>query len=409
LKRIWLILTVLTACSFAASAQIRWWGIYDFEVQKGGSDSRSDLNGLLNNDIQLSARQFQLFLDADINKTISLSAMIVNSPSKPFELKGIELQLANVTFNHLLGDALSISAGKIFTPFGSFTKRQLAPDNPLIGKPLFYTYPLNISPFMGYLDSAGSAAAVGVFGARVSSVYPGGYYVGAEAFGSFFDGTLEYGVAVMNAPLSSTTVDNNVDANLALHGRVAVHPAIWSTIGVSYAVGSYMQDAPTNLVFKNAHGSLDQFVQTTYGVDLLLSYLYYELNAEYIFNRFDAPYVLSQGGDASGNGYTGRLSQNLDSREYFVDLKIDAPFYPGLFVAFRYDKLVSSSIRDPYRRSSTFSTSIPWNGDVGRYAIGVGYKPDHSVLIKLGYETTDVDVTPKPNLEVAALAIVVTF
>jgi len=409
LKRLRLIALLLLSFALTGSAQIRWWGIFDFELQKGGKDSRSDLNGLVNDRTQFTTRQFQLFAEADVTSTITISTMIVNSPSRPFELKGLEFQLANVTFHNLLGEALSVSAGKIFTPFGRFVKRQLAPDNPLIGKPLFYTYPLNVSPVTGYLDSVGSFNAQSTFGARLNSIYTGGYYVGAEAFGSFLDGALEYDVALMNAPLAPIVVDYNVDEGLAFHGRVAVHPVIWGTLGVSYAIGSYMQSATQNAAFENRYRSVSQFDQSTVGIDLQLSYLYYELNAEYIANHFDAPYVIAQGVNAGTNGLSNATSLGLNSGEYFADLKIDAPFYPGLFLALRYDKLLSSDIRDPFRQSPTFGSSKPWNNAVGRYAIGIGYKPERSVLIKLGYETTDIDMKPKPNLDVFACALVVTF
>ncbi|HTY36362.1 MAG TPA: hypothetical protein VMH23_04580 [Bacteroidota bacterium] len=409
MKRARLITLLLVFCSLSAPAQIKWWGIFDFEFQKGGKESRSDLNGLVNDRPQFTTRQVQLFADADITKDISLSAMIVNSPSRPFELKGIEFQLANVTFHDLAGEALSISAGKIFTPFGRFTKRQLAPDNPLIGKPLFYTFPLNISPFTGYLDSAGALIAQNTFGSRMNSMYNGGYYVGLEAFGSFVQGTLEYDVALMNAPLAPIVVDYNVDNDIAFHGRVAVHPAIWGTLGFSFATGSYMQSSPQNLPFENKIGSVSQFKQSTFGADLQLSYLYYELNAEYIANHFGAPYILALGADAGNNGLAGATSMDLNSNEFFVDLKIDAPFYPGLFLAVRYDKLISSDIQDPYRLSPTFGASKPWNPDVGRYAVGIGYKPEHAVLLKVGYETTDISVNPRPNLDVFACALVITF
>jgi len=46
---------------------------------------------------------------------------------------------------------------------------------------------------------------------------------------------------------------------------------------------------------------------------------------------------------------------------------------------------------------------------VTKYAVGVGYKPAHGVLIKVGYERTVVDVTPAPNLDVIASQLSVSF
>jgi hypothetical protein len=409
LKRKWLLAALFLFSSMTAWSQIRWWGIYDFEVKKGGTDSRSDLNGLPNSFVQLNVGQFQLFMDADISKTISLTTMFSNTPPKSFDLKNLEVHLAYVTFQNLIGNSLSISAGKILTPFGKFSKRQLATDNPLIGQPCFYSYQLNASPVIGYLDSAHVAATAQQYGDRLTAMYTGGYYVGAEAFGSLFEGFVDYDAAVMNAPLSSASADYNLDKDLAFHGRAAIHPAIWSTIGASYAVGSFLQSVWTNQYFDTKIAPITRFKQSTYGADLLLSYLYYELNAEYIFNRFDSPYIVLQGDYLYTNGLSHGLSLNLDSKELLVDLKLEAPFYPGLYLAMRYDKLTFSDIADPDPASSTYRRTIPWDRGANRYAIGLGYKPDRSVLIKLGYERTDLDVTPKPDLDVVGCAVVVSF
>jgi hypothetical protein len=141
----------------------------------------------------------------------------------------------------------------------------------------------------------------------------------------------------------------------------------------------------------------------------MFSYLYYELNAEYIFNRFKSPYIVLEGDYTYTNGIPYGLSLNLESNELLVDLKLEAPFYPGLYLAMRYNKLRFSDIKDPDARSSTFGRSIPWDRGANRYAIGLGYRPDHSVLIKLGFEKTDLDVNPKPDLGVIACALVVSF
>ena len=409
MKRLRLLVVLLLFGSLTASSQVRWWGIYDFEVKKGGADSRPDLNGLPNSFTQLNVGQFQLFMDADISKTISATTMFSNTPPRSFDLKNLEVHLAYVTFQNLIGDAVSVSVGKILTPFGRFSKRQLATDNPLIGQPCFYAYQLNVSPVIGYLDSAHVAGAAQQYGDRLTAMYTGGYYVGAEAFGSFLNGFAEYGAAVMNAPLSASSGDYNLDRGLAFHGRAALHPAIWSTLGVSYAEGSFLQSAWTNQYFDSKIAHIDRFKQSTVGVDLLLSYLYYELNAEYIFNRFDAPYIVLQGDYLYTNGLPHGLSMNLDSNELLLDLKIETSLCPGLYLALRYDKLAFGDIQDPNPVSSTYGRSIPWDHSANRYAIGLGYKPEHSVLIKLGYEKTNLDLTPKPDLDVVGCAVVVSF
>ncbi len=390
-------------------AQIRWWGIYDFEVLKGGKDSREDLNSVLNNYLQLNAHQFQLFAEADVSDDITLITCLANSPQESPNFKGVDIQLAYVTVSDLVGDALSVSLGKIVTPFGLFAKRQLAPDNPFIGYPLFFTYPQNVSPQTGYLDPGEVKSAGDQYGGRLNTIYTGAYFVGAEAFGSFVGNLFQYDIALMNAPLSSTSSDYNVNATPSIQGRVALHPAIWGTIGFSLATGPFMTPSSVNQSLQQSGGSLDDYRQTTYGVDLTLSYLYYELNAEYIFNRFKSPYIVYGETYTYTSGLPAGEWLNMDSREFLADLRIDAPFYPGLFLALRYNPLRFGNITDPYIYSRTRGKRIPWNSNVTRYAVGLGYKPAHSVLIKLDYQKTDIDVSPRPNLDVAGLAVVISF
>jgi len=386
--------------SVPSFAQIRWWGIYDFQILKGGADSREDLNSLPNDYLQLNVHEFQLFLEADVDDNITFTTSIANSPQDSPNFKGVSFQLAYATFSNLAGDALSLSVGKIVTPFGLFAKRQLATENPFIGYPLFFVYPQNVSPQTGYLDSSEVSAANTQYGGRLNTMYTGGYYIGAEAFGSFIDNFLQYDVALTNAPLSSTSSDYNFNDNPSIQGRVALHPAIWGTFGISYASGPFMTPSSANQYL-----SLDRYTQTTLGADAELSYLYYELDAEYIFNRFKSPYISYQ--YANGLPQGGWL--NLDSRELLLDLRIDAGFYPGLFLAFRYNPLWFSNITDPYQYSTTYGKSIPWDSNTTRYAVGVGYKPTHSVLVKLDYQRTDISVNPRPKLDILGLAVVISF
>lgn len=411
MKPLRVLLTIggLVWAGFSVQAQIRWWGIYDFRLEKGGEDSNPWQNHLPNEHLQLSAHQFHLFADADLSDGVGVHAMVANNPARSFDLKQIEIQLAYVSFDNLIGNALSVSVGKILTPFGAFPKRQLAPDNPLIGRPLFFDYALKISPVTGYLDSTGVANAAGQYGGRLTSIYPGAYYVGVEAAGSFFDDVLSYDVALMNAPLSAVNADYNMQEDVSFHGRLGLRPGIWGSIGVSYASGPFMQSSWYNQSFARQYGPLTKFKQSSYGVDVLVSYLFYELNAEYILNRFDSPYITLLGGGAYGNWWANRTSGGFESDEFLVDLKVEAPFYPGLFLAARFDKMSFAAAESLKNQPSLYSSGTPWDHDVTRYAVSLGYTPVHGVLIKLGYESTSVDVHPKPNLDVMACNLVVTF
>jgi hypothetical protein len=390
-----------------ASAQIHWWGISDFELRKGGEDSRPEMNNLPNEYTQFNLQQFDLFIDADISTDISVHAKLATNPSKGLDFKTLELQLAYVTFSDLLGNALNLSAGKIMTPFGTFAKRQLPTDNPFIGQPLFISYGQNISPLMGYLGPQTATRTYAQYGNQLTTMYPFGYFTGIESYGSLF-GLVEYDVACMNAPLSGINGDYNIDEGLAFHGRIAFHPGIWGTIGFSYAAGSFMQSSTVSQDFEQEYTTLNSMNQTTYGADVLLSYLYFEINAEYIRNTFQAPYITYNSNYVYDSGFLGGDTRSLRSQEYCIDLKVDAPFYSGLYFAARYNVLTFNSISG-LQAALPGKSYIAWDRNVIRTAYGLGYKPDHRVLIKLGYEQTAVDIQPAPDLAIWGCAIVVTL
>ena len=408
MKKYFLVL-VLAFLTSTATAQFHWWGIFDFEGRKGGNGSGLEKNGLPNGDPQLTLQQLHLFVETDITPSISFTAKLANNPAKALDFKSMELQLAYVTFSRIFGDAVSVDLGRIITPFGTFSKRQLPTENPFIGQPLFFSYSQNISALTGYLNPKIVYPSGGQYGSRLTTIYPCGYYTGADVNGYFLNNVLEYNFALMNAPLSSTTVDYNIDKGLAFHGRIALHPAIWGTVGVSYATGSYMQSSVYSQYFEKEYASLNTFNQSTYGVDLLLSYLYFEINAEYILNRFNAPYIVYTQSYQYENGYANGYSRSLNSYEYLIDAKFEDPVFPGLYLALRYNVLTFNNMSDPQAAYSPTSItgSFPWDYRVVRSAIGIGYKPDRNVLIKLGYEQTAVSVQPAPDLAVWGCAIVV--
>lgn len=397
LKRCTLLAGILFAVPVWLSAQISIGGIYDFEIKKGGKDSAPGSNKVNNGNIQFNVHDLQLFLDASITPDIAFSGKIAATKRGGADATTVVLEVANVTFSNIVDQVLNISAGKILTPFGTYTRRQLSPDNPMIGTPLFFYYLTNVSPSFGYLNPTTLGIARGSYGGQLSTMYYGGYYTGIEAFGSFADGLFLYDGALMNSPLSAINAGINLDKQVAFHGRVAVHPAIWGTAGVSYATGSFLESGTVNQYVE----PIDEYAQRTIGLDLNLNYLYYELNAEYIINEFRSPYVIYNLTPPPSyiSGLTGG-DLKLSSREILIDLKIDAPFYPGLYVAGRYNAVLFGSIIDPYISSTTFGKSIPWDHDVHRFEITFGFKPARGVLLKAGYQWTDVDVSPRPDLNV---------
>lgn len=393
--------------SFSASAQIQLFGVFDFEMRKGGEDSKLWSNGLPNENLHFGVYQLQLFLDAQITDDVSFFGKISNNTLRGWGLKEIEVQLAYVTLHELFSKDVNLAAGRIITPFGSFSKRQLSTDNPHIGQPIFFQWLYDISPAFGYLDPITTPIVGTSYGGRIGTLYSGGYYTGVELFGSILNEKLEYDLALMNAPLSSSQSDLNLNSNIAFHGRIAAHPAAWATAGISYADGSFLEQNESNEILTE----LEKYRQQTIGFDLRLEYLYYQLNAEYLINQWNSPYITLD--YSVSPPYTSGLDEgeelNLSNNELLVDLKISAPFYAGLYIAGRYNIASFNTITDPFTDSETAGEEIQWGNDLTRYAITIGYKPVRKVILKASYENTNVDVSPAPDVHFWGMQVSVTL
>ncbi len=389
-------------------AQMQWSGIYSFEATVGGSDSKSSLNALPNGDPQLAVHQFQLFLESDIAEHIAVHAKIGNNAAESFDLKTLEFQLAYVDFSNIAGSALNLSIGKILTPFGTFARRQLPHDNPLISEPLYLTYPVSVSPSYGYLPGStpGSASS---YGSKLMTMWTGGYTAGIEAYGSLLREALSYDIALTNAPISSTVVDWNSNKELAVQGRIGIKPIVWFDGGFSFSYGSYM-DAASATAYIPAN-RIDDYKQTTLGADARIGYLYYELNAEYVYNTFDVPSYQLVSNAYSPYSATTILppseDRTLPSGELIVDGKAETPFLTGFYLAGRVDILHFG--RGSYKHPSLLYPSFPWENNVERYAGAAGYSVTTDVRVKAEYNWMTIAGNSNLHLQVFALQLSVTF
>lgn len=388
MKRIVLRLVLCFMYPLAAGAQVNWGAIYDFEFRKGGDGSSLERNEVINSNAYFSVHRFQLFMDAAIDDRIAFTAKLANNIVIGDKLKELEIQLAYVTFSGIGGYDFNVSMGRILTPFGLFAKRQLSPDNPLIGSPLYFQYQVNVSSKFGYRPQLATGDIYG----GLSTMYLGGYYVGTELFGSIFNKLLDYDLALMNAPISTFNSDSNTNKGLSFHGRVGIQPALYLSFGASGSYGSFMDQSLENRFLED----LEQYKQLSLGFDVAFDWKHYKVVAEYISNRWKSPYIVIDYtvSPPYNSGLSPGVELDLVNRELLVDLKIDLPFLVGAYVAGRWNLLEFDTIDDPRNPG----TSVAWASRVRRYAAGIGYKVSRMVLLKAGYEWTLVDSEPRPYL-----------
>ncbi len=389
-----LLLTLLMVFTQPSISQVNVSGIFDAEFRKGGDGSSVERNELVNSNPHFAAQRLQLFLDADLGEDVSFTAKLQNNEIFAARLKDIELQLAYVTLHDIAGLDLNLSVGRILTPFGLFAKRQLSPDNPLIGFPLFFQYSVRVSPTLGYHPGLVPGDPYG----GLSTMYKGGYLTGAQVYGSLGSIPVSFDVAVTNAPMSLFNSEVNLTESLSYQGRLGFYPWLFLELGVSANYGPFMDETlggflGNPLLLQDSAGiDPSEHLQQTIGFDLTVDWMYYRLTAEVISNSWNAPFVNTFVYPYVIRAGTGNIK--LANTEFLIDLRVDVPWVIGLFVAGRFNLLEFDTIDDPLNPGTT----IRWDNTVRRYGVGVGYKLTRRVILKAAYEWMDIHVDPKPYL-----------
>src|SRR5436853_6771663 len=130
--------------------------------------------------------------------------------------------------------------------------------------------------------------------------------------------------------------------------------------------------------------SVDEYMQQLVGADLELSYGHGVLYSEYVFNRFESPFV-----------------GNLDLNAWYVEGKWTV--IPGWYVAARYDRMIFDDV-------ALASGGVEaWDADLWKREIGVGFKPSRNLVAKLVHQESRVNVAPAVVRAFAAAQLSVVF
>jgi hypothetical protein len=282
------------------------------------------------------------------------------------------------------GHDFNLEIGKIPLHVGSYPNRSTAQKNPLVGSPIVYQYHVDVrddqipirpedivmNQGRGYFTNYGPANG----GTGVG--YPGTgqalsvLYENCWDFGAVFVGTanpLEFALGITNGTVGSMVGTDTNDGKQVL-GRIGLMPVPWLRAGVSAARGPYLirqleEEMPPGR-------SVNDYNQVFAGGDLELSYDRVILNGEYVWNRFEQPYV----GD-------------LDLTSWFAEGKVT--LIPGWYVAGRYSSMIPSDL------VLANGLAEAWDAPLWRQEIGIGFKPSKMLLAKLIHQETHIATTPR--------------
>jgi hypothetical protein len=252
--------------------------------------------------------------------------------------------------------------GKFATAFGGWVNRHLSWDNPLITAPAIYedmvtitapAAPADLPAFAARRDSAENKAA------WVPVVWGPSYATGASIAAGF--GSLNAALEVKSAALSAhpDVWDEGFDTDPTFTGRIGWHPRPEWTVGASFSHGPYLrEDAEPTLP---ADADVDDFDQTTAGLDLSYERRRLQIWAELVQSRFEVPRV-----------------GEVETLGGFIEIRYKPA--PRWWIAGRGNLAWFDDI-------PTLDTS--WDRDLRRADLALGYRHSAHVQAKLEYSVGD--------------------
>jgi hypothetical protein len=280
---------------------------------------------------------------------------------------------------------IGVRVGKFSTAFGGWVERHRAWDNPFIGAPALYEDVLPITDATAPADATAFAArrdAADKHASWVPVVWGPSYASGAALMlsGDRVAATVE----VKNAALSARpdvwdAFADGFDTEPTVTAHLSFHPAAAWTFGLSASRGPYLQpDAEPTLAPSDA---VDDFDQTTWGVDVEFLHRSLSMWAELVHATFEVPNV----------GEVGAWSGFVEAKQ-----KIGSQ----LWLAARLNRAEFDDAPGADRA---------WNRDLTRIDLAIGYRIDTRLTVKLEWNACDQDGVDTNGQQVVAASAVMRF
>ncbi|HXS81852.1 MAG TPA: hypothetical protein VN896_03965 [Methylomirabilota bacterium] len=321
------------------------------------------LNRLTFGDSNFDPYRFRLFLDAQLSPNLELHVQTILHEGLH---EVIRADGAYALWTPWLDRDLSLEAGKIPWPIGTYAPRTYSDQNAFVGTPLIYQYRTSLRwdvPALS-VDQQVAKAGTGQFANDADHPYlpvvdERWWDVGAVIVGS--QRPLEFSLGVMQGSPSwpSPGPDNTPGATYL--GRLGVVPVPGVRFGVSGADGTWMPAwysfvLPTGKDVRDYH-------ETTVMADAEFMRGPFELRGEGVHRRWETA-----------------LTGTLDVDGGYAEARWSLP--NGAWLAARGEALRYSDV--------TTSTAVTraWDDDVDRYEAVVGYRVTESARVKLACQRT---------------------
>ena len=243
---------------------------------------------------------------------------------------------------------LVLQAGKLYLPYGNFSRRYFSSQNPLIGAPLNYeiSYPLGIQ-ISGALKR------------------------------------FDFMVAALDGPLTHQEYDSPTESAVRPALSAGVTPLTGFRIGAYFTKGPYLSRISEDWLLPGS--DLGDFDEKVSGLDVQFSRAHFELNGELTQTRLEVPYVE----DARG-------------RTWYVEPKYT--FSPRWYAALRWE-------RGDLPVANWIWAAI-WTAEQERIndlEAGIGFRVAPGFLVKTSYRTELGKRSTGPDPEGHALALQLSY
>jgi hypothetical protein len=361
----------------AKAQQLTWGGLIDFELRKGGESSRALLNQTPNENWTLFTPNIRLFATAELSEKWWADVTLQADYYGQEKLHSMFFSLFSINYQPFDFTDLTIQAGRFITPFGYNHRQVLSSDNPFTNFSLESAWNLRVDKKMGYFPT-GAIDYNSTPG--MAPVYQRRYTQGISINGTLGKHQLvDYALALTTAPASGFLEAGQGGAPSFI-GRVVIQPVIWAKLGTSFSHGGYMmRDEVKNGTLTDKE--LQSFKQTIYAFDATLSYSYFEVTGQWLYNNWGAPLM--------GIPFTADIDPpheklDLNLTHWLVQTKVNLPFLVGSYVAARYENMVFGD--NPSVVMFPDGNNPPWLAETNRYEFVFGYKFTRTILGKLSWQ-----------------------
>jgi hypothetical protein len=379
-------------CIFYAPlyGQIQINGEANFELSRGGEDSRWTLNEIPNDFHfwHLSIYQLNVFGSAVIDDEFFFDTRVQFDKWQTGTLNAPRIAQISATWRPSEA-GYSITAGRFISPLGLYPKRQLQSQTNVVNMPLAYSYYTQISETLGFWTPPPTGNQFATTDSGLTTAYYGGYLTGAMAEWVVVPNTLTLIGGITNTTPGSLQNYLNTDAWNVL-AKVQYKPSAMIDLGVGISTGNYMRRTSRNdSVFTDANRAR----QTLIVADIVLADGYWEVSGEFLYSMWRTPKFAR-----------GRFIQNVDrslfmadmaNYGWYVDARYEPPFASGVFLTARWEGVRFADYVSETGQRIAWENTFPST----RYTIGVGYKLSRGVQIKAAgsYQTLD-NGAPKLDL-----------